>query len=201
MSQLLPDEIIAIPKKGIINLHPSLLPKYRGPNPYFWTFYDDNEVSGSTVHFVDRGEDTGDIILQEKVKIKRGITSVQLRETLVNEIGVELILKSISIISAGKTNRLTQSKYSPTKRARNITTEEYWELIDWDSWNIERVWNFVTGTSNFIAQHVTSCIDKSVTNVTVVGYTNSNNKSQVGSIVDSKIVCRDGFISLKYERK
>lgn len=201
MSQLLPDEIIVIPKEGVINLHPSLLPKYRGPNPYFWTFYDDNSITGSTVHFINKGEDTGDILLQKQINIKRGITSLQLREKLINEIGVELILKSLDYINEGKITRVSQPKNSPTIRARNISQEEYWELIDWNSWSIERVWSFVTGTNNFITRHVKIHIDKNVNNVRVVGYTNDNNKDNIGTITNSKIVCRDGFIVLKYERK
>lgn len=73
MSELLKKNIIDIPKKGCINLHPTLLPKYRGPYPYFWIFYDMDLNQGSTVHYIDEGEDTGDIIYQESCRIPFGV--------------------------------------------------------------------------------------------------------------------------------
>ena len=65
MSQLLKENIFSIPKYGTINLHAGLLPNYRGPFPYFWMYYNTDKKGGVTVHYIDEGEDTGDIIYQE----------------------------------------------------------------------------------------------------------------------------------------
>ena len=75
MSQLLKEKIFSIPKYGTINLHPSILPEYRGPNPDFWQYYNMEMNPGVTVHYIDEGEDTGDIIFQERVSISLGIKS------------------------------------------------------------------------------------------------------------------------------
>lgn len=66
MSQLLKENIYSIPRFGTINLHPSYLPEYRGPNPIFWMYYNMEKQGGVTVHYIDQGEDTGNIILQKR---------------------------------------------------------------------------------------------------------------------------------------
>ena len=58
-----------IPKIATINAHPSLLPKYRGPNPYFWVIRNQEQISGVTFHLMDENYDTGAILAQEEVKI------------------------------------------------------------------------------------------------------------------------------------
>ena len=62
-------EIYDIPKIATINAHPSLLPKYRGPNPYYWVIKNQEQTSGVSFHLVDDGFDTGAILAQEEVKI------------------------------------------------------------------------------------------------------------------------------------
>ncbi|WP_278682790.1 methionyl-tRNA formyltransferase [Paraclostridium bifermentans] len=67
--QILKKDIINLPTIGCINTHASLLPKYRGRAPLNWAMINGEQYSGVTVHFIDEGIDTGDIILQEKIKI------------------------------------------------------------------------------------------------------------------------------------
>lgn len=76
-------EIYDIPKIATINAHPSLLPKYRGPNPYFWTIRNQEPVSGVTFHLLDSGYDTGAILAQEEVKIYPSDTGKTLKERTV----------------------------------------------------------------------------------------------------------------------
>lgn len=76
-------EIYDIPKIATINAHPSLLPQYRGPNPYFWTIRNGEQVSGVTFHLMDKGFDTGAIIAQEEVKIYPSDTGKSLKERTV----------------------------------------------------------------------------------------------------------------------
>ncbi|MCQ2738604.1 MAG: hypothetical protein MJ237_00085 [bacterium] len=72
-----------IPKIATINAHPSLLPKYRGPNPYFWTINNMEKESGVTLHIVDEGYDTGAILAQEIVKINDDDTGESLKKRTV----------------------------------------------------------------------------------------------------------------------
>lgn len=73
-------ETFIIPTIGTVNAHPSLLPKYRGPNPYMQTILNGEEYSGITLHLVDSNYDTGAILSQEKIKINKNDTSKELRE-------------------------------------------------------------------------------------------------------------------------
>lgn len=146
MSQLLKEDIIKIPPLGVINLHPSFLPSYRGPNPDFWQYYDMELNPGVTVHFVNEGEDTGDIIYQERVYVPLGTKSPARLDKLIGESGVSLMLRAIDTIAQGKVVVVAQPKQSTTVRARNLKLEEHTEIIDWKNWPIERVWHVLRGT-------------------------------------------------------
>lgn len=148
MSQLLKESIFSIPKYGTINLHPALLPKYRGPNPDFWQYYNTDLTRGVTVHYIDKGEDTGDILLQKSFVSPLGMTSVEVRDKLISKIGVNLLLSAIQNIET--LPRIKQPSSSPTPRARNIKSEEHSMIIDWNAWNVERVWHFLRGTQDWL---------------------------------------------------
>ena len=76
-------EIYELPKIATINAHPSLLPKYRGPNPYFWVIKNQEQVSGVTFHLVSEKYDDGAILAQEEVKIFPSDTGKSLKERTV----------------------------------------------------------------------------------------------------------------------
>lgn len=80
--RLIPANIIKIPKKAIINLHPSLLPRHRGGTPSRWVIRNGESESGVTAHFVNERFDEGDIILQEKVSVRLGETWGELEERI-----------------------------------------------------------------------------------------------------------------------
>lgn len=146
MSQLLKGDILKIPDLGVINLHPSFLPSYRGANPDFWQYCDMEMNPGATVHYVDAGEDTGDIIFQDRIRIPLGTKSPSRLNKLIGELGVSLVLKAVDAIAQGKAPKIPQPAQSPTARARNLKPEEHTQIIDWDRWPIEHVWHVLRGT-------------------------------------------------------
>jgi methionyl-tRNA formyltransferase len=146
MSQLLKTNIFTIPKYGAINLHPSFLPEYRGPNPDFWMYYHVDLNPGVTVHYIDTGEDTGDIIYQERYTIPLGIKSPDMLDIGINKIGINLLFKVLDRIALGTVQKIKQPQNSPTPRARNIKPEEHKTIIDWNNWPIERIWHILRGT-------------------------------------------------------
>ena len=149
MSQLLSRNIWSIPKYGTINLHPSSLPKYRGPNPLFWTYYFFEKKGGITIHFINEGEDTGDIIAQKEFDIPPGEEISNINENFIFKLGVPLLLSSIEAIENGEVFAVSQdTKSSPTMRAKNLTDEEYLQIIDWKSFDVERVWHILRGFIN-----------------------------------------------------
>lgn len=144
MSQLLSEAIFCIPKFGTINLHPSLLPKYRGANPDFWQYYDMDFKKGCTVHYIDKGEDTGDILLKGAFEMDLGMPSPAVNDILISDIGVHLLFSAIENIES--LPRIPQPAVSPTPRARNLKAAEHATIIDWNNWAIERVWHVLRGT-------------------------------------------------------
>ena len=146
MSQLLKEKIFSIPRYGAINLHPSMLPSYRGPNPDFWQYVDMELNPGATVHYIDEGEDTGDIIFQERVPISVGTKSPERLDKLIGQLGVTLLLRSLDAIAIGRAPRIKQAKESPTPRARSLKPEEHSAIIKWKDWSGKRVWHVLRGT-------------------------------------------------------
>ncbi|MBU3189200.1 methionyl-tRNA formyltransferase [Clostridium bowmanii] len=92
--QILPKEVLDIPKYGCINLHASLLPKYRGAAPINWCIINGETKSGNTTMLMDVGIDTGDMFLTEEVELTSTITAGELHDILSNS-GGELLVKTI----------------------------------------------------------------------------------------------------------
>jgi methionyl-tRNA formyltransferase len=148
MSHLLTENIFSIPKLGTVNLHYSYLPEYRGPTPVFWEYYDYVLNPGVTVHYLDKGEDTGDIIYQTRIHIKSGEKFEEVSHNL-SFTGAKLISKLMKDLEGGNISRIKQPISSPTLRARKIKPEEYSGLIKWDEWDVERVFHFLSGTLKY----------------------------------------------------
>lgn len=146
-SQLLKPNIIEIFPKGIINLHPSILPKYRGPNPWFWTYFEMEKTGGVTVHYIDAGEDTGDILLQAEFPIPLGMPFRKMHDTAIR-LGTRLTIQALDDIAMGIQQTTIQRHLKTFPRARNIKRNEY--LIDWENWPIERVWHVLRGSQQWL---------------------------------------------------
>ncbi|MBW2589180.1 MAG: methionyl-tRNA formyltransferase, partial [Deltaproteobacteria bacterium] len=91
---ILPKDILAIPETGAINLHASLLPKYRGPAPIQWAIINGENETGVTTMLMDEGLDTGDLLLSSKEKIAADDTSATLHDRLAI-LGAELLIKTL----------------------------------------------------------------------------------------------------------
>lgn len=91
-SQIIPKEILKIPIFGCFNIHPSLLPKYRGPSPIQSTILNDDEETGVSIILMDGKIDHGPIVAQEKIKIKEKIGYIELEKKLA-ELGADLLIK------------------------------------------------------------------------------------------------------------
>lgn len=101
--QILKKDIINLPNIGCINTHASLLPKYRGRAPLNWAMINGEKYSGVTVHFIDEGIDTGDIILQEKIKIDEDDYICDLLNKVKN-IYPKIVLDSIKFLECNNLN-------------------------------------------------------------------------------------------------
>ena len=102
--KILPNDILEIPKYGAINVHGSLLPKYRGAAPIQMAVINGDEETGVTTMFMDAGMDTGDMILSEKVKIGDDETTGELWDRL-SKIGARLLVKTLEKIEKEANNK------------------------------------------------------------------------------------------------
>lgn len=119
--RILPKEVLQIPQKGSINLHASLLPKYRGAAPIHWALINGEKETGVTTFFLDEKVDTGNIILQEKIKIEDDDNLGSLYEKL-KILGSDVLLKTIEKIENGF-YELTKQDNSLATPAPKITKE------------------------------------------------------------------------------
>lgn len=100
-------DYISIPPMGFINIHPSLLPKYRGSIPTFWALLNNEREIGVTMHYIDSGIDSGDIIAQVKCRIPQDITGFELNSMMAKK-GVELFRKQLHIVLGSKNKKVKQ---------------------------------------------------------------------------------------------
>lgn len=105
--KILPKEILEIPKYGCINVHGSLLPKYRGAAPIQWAVLNGDKETGITTMYMDVGMDTGDMILKEKTTIGDDETTGELWDRLAKT-GGKLLVKTLKEIENGTVNRIKQ---------------------------------------------------------------------------------------------
>lgn len=138
--KILPEEILNIPKLGCINVHGSLLPKYRGAAPIQWAILNGDKETGVTTMYMDKGMDTGDMILKEKVTIGEDETTGELWDRL-SKIGGELLVKTLEQIEARTAPREKQGEDYTMAPMLNKEMAK----IDWENKSAIEVKNLVRG--------------------------------------------------------
>lgn len=126
--QILPKEILEMPKHGCVNVHASLLPKYRGASPIQWAVIQGEEVTGVTTMRMDEGLDTGDIILQQEVRLREDETGGSLFERL-SQVGAELCIKTLDAIGQGTAVYTPQNQEEAT---HTTVIKKQLGKIDWN---------------------------------------------------------------------
>lgn len=135
--RLLPPAWLAHPRMGCLNLHPSLLPAYRGPEPLFWQFQAGERRTGITLHFMDAGADTGDIVAQAPVPVADGIRGAE-AERLMAEAGAQLLLEALSKPALPRQPQpASGASYAPRPTAADLVITADWEA--------RRAFNFIRG--------------------------------------------------------
>ncbi len=141
--QLLPGEIINQPQRPCLNIHPSLLPKYRGAAPINWAIINGEEKSGVTIMYMAEELDAGDIILQEETPIGTEETFDQLHDRLALR-GAELLIRAIEMIMDGTAPRIPQDGTAATYAPR-LRKED--GLINWNE-DCRRIAHLILGLSS-----------------------------------------------------
>lgn len=138
--KILPKEILEIPKYGCINVHASLLPKYRGAAPIQWAVLNGDKITGVTTMYMDEGMDTGDIILEEKTTIGEDETTGELWNRLA-KIGGRLLIETVEKIQNGRVTRTKQ----PDDFTMAPMLEKQMAKIDWNNKNAKQIKDLVRG--------------------------------------------------------
>lgn len=204
--RMLPEIIWQMPAFGTFNLHASLLPQYRGAAPINWAVINGENETGVTTFFLQHEIDTGNIIFQEKIKIKADDNAGNVHDKLMH-VGSSLVLKTVKAIEEDAVIQQTQSSIESgiLRHAPKIYKETC--LIDWNK-SVTEIHNLIRGLSPFPTAF--TYIDGKVLKIFEARQFNneitetidveSKNDLQISIITNNKtylaIKCSDGFLEL-----
>lgn len=188
--KILPKEILELPRYGCINVHGSLLPKYRGAGPIQWSVINGESVTGVTTMYMGEGLDTGDMILKKETPIGENETYGELHDRL-KEIGAQALVETIELIEQGKAPREVQddslSSYAPM-------LDKQIARLDFTK-NAQTLHNLIRGLSPWPVAHTT--VDGKLLKVHRAVL--ASGKGQPGEVIDSKkfiVACKEGALEL-----
>jgi methionyl-tRNA formyltransferase len=193
---LLEREVLEIPRHGVVNLHPSYLPRHRGPNPLFWTYYHDDRTGGVSAHMASAHADAGPILLQERIDIPRGWSSSHLYLAAAT-VGAELLLSAVESIERGTARPVPQAERLSTQapRLQNGTP-----MMDFASWDVERAWHFLAGLNPWYKEPLTTPEGRPVRYGRVMGFDRRASNGRTGHARAAAngwaLTCRGGEVLL-----
>lgn len=188
--KILPKEILELPRYGCINVHGSLLPKYRGAGPIQWSVINGESVTGVTTMYMGEGLDTGDMILKKETPIGENETYGELHDRL-KEIGAQALVETIELIEQGKAPREVQddslSSYAPM-------LDKQIARLDFTK-DAQTLHNLIRGLSPWPVAHTT--VDGKLLKVHRAVL--ASGKGQPGEVINSKkfiVACKEGALEL-----
>ncbi len=194
--QILSQEILDIPRLGVINIHASLLPKYRGASPIHYAILNGEKITGITIMKTDIGIDTGDILLQREIDIKDNETCGELFERL-SVLGADCILDALESIENGSAVFIKQDQERATL-TKMIRKEQ--ATIDWNN-SAESIYNQIRAFNP--APTAFTMLGDAPFKVYSAQIVEGN--GQAGEVLESKnrlvIACGTGALSLEKVQK
>ena len=142
--RLLPRVILDLPRHVALNVHPSMLPEYRGPSPLFWIFHDGLERAGVSVHIMEGRADSGAVVGQSRIDLPDGI-SYDEAERVSAEVGGRLLVESLRAQRSGSLRTMPQ----PTTGVSYARRPEAADFVMTPSWAARRAFNFARGMSSW----------------------------------------------------
>jgi|SRR5581483_9766089 len=191
-SLYIPRSILDIPRLGCLNVHPSLLPANRGPDPLFWTFHEGQHETGVTIHMMDEGLDTGPIVAQERVTVPDGITYAQL-EAECAALGGKLLARSLWQLYHGTAMLIpqdeTKSSYLPMPTDKDYT-------VNAAEWEARRAYNFIRGIGSTGAPITILTEGQSLQVTSAISYSHDDtNENMDDEII--RVRCMDGRVFVR----
>lgn len=197
--KILPQRVLDIPKYGCLNVHASLLPKYRGAAPIQYSIINGDDKTGVTIMKMDAGMDTGDIITQADIDIEPNINTENLTKALSN-IGTDLLIKTIPDWVAGNLKTIPQddSKVTLSPPIRNDQGEFDWNMKALDIHNLVRALENWPGAStimdgNKLKIYETRVVDFDCSTIDFEPVPGQIVKAKKGDLI---VKCEEGFIAI-----
>ncbi|MBU6339678.1 MAG: methionyl-tRNA formyltransferase [Rickettsiales bacterium] len=186
---ILPEAILQGTKFGCINIHPSLLPRWRGAAPIQRTIMAGDKESGITIIKMDKGVDSGDMIYQEKITLDEKINYKNLAEKF-SQMGADILVKTLKNIAIGNFS-LTKQDDNLANYAKKIEKEEC--LIDWNN-TAEEIDQKIRGLNGSLEAHFMHNDEKIKIFATEISHNFST--ENIGKIIDKDlwIGCKNGMI-------
>ena len=195
----LPQSILSLARKGSFNVHPSLLPKFRGPNPLFWQLREGVKEYGITLHHMTNDFDAGDIISQQKVNIDDGLYIDYITDMLASQ-AANLIIDTLGDIESESLVELTQNK----KHSSYQSNPEKDDYIVYTSWTVKRLYNFINAYKGLDVYFLCDIYGEKYKLTDAFSYQeehhkNMNNKSVVIDEENIMFSCKDGYVQCGFK--
>jgi methionyl-tRNA formyltransferase len=193
---LLGSEVLETAGRAALNVHSSLLPRHRGPNPLLWIYYHSDRRTGVTVHGMNQQADAGAIFAQQAFDLPRGfpVDRLYARKALV---GGELLLRVL--------NQLESEQAKPTPQEERLSTyaprvAHGKRLVNFSEWNAERVWHFLSGLCPRRREPLRDRNSREVRYKSVLGYSVDDCSKAAGQVESTSfgwnLYCRGGSVQL-----
>lgn len=137
---VLHEELLRIARLGVLNVHPSLLPRHRGADPLFWTYYHDDRQAGVSVHLATPQVDAGPVVIQEALPLPRGYPVRRLYLDAARH-AAALCVEAVTRVTSGAPLQ-PQDERAATRAPRVVPGTP---MVDFAGWDVERVWHFLSG--------------------------------------------------------
>jgi methionyl-tRNA formyltransferase len=182
-----------------LNVHPSLLPQNRGPEPLFWTFREGRDVTGVTIHLMDERMDSGDILAQEAISVPDGVTYHQL-EGMCAARGGELLARVVWERYEERGTAIAQDEAKSNYHAFPAVSDF---VVNVQEWSARHVYNFIKGVGRWDGPVELRAENLSlfVYDATSYSLDAENNQRGEGEVEreDIRVRCRDGWVWVKGE--
>ena len=193
--QLLPKEILQLPRYGCVNLHASLLPKYRGAAPINWSIINGEKEAGNTTMLMAEGLDTGDMLLKDSIELDDKITAGELHDILSSR-GAKLLIDTLEGLEANKIVPMPQND-SLSTYASMLSKEM--AVIDWNK-SAEEIHNFIRGLNPWPVAY--SYYENQMLKIYESEVTSQKSSEKPGTIIEVsksgiKVSCGMGVILIK----
>ena len=191
--KILPPEVLEIPRFGCVNVHGSLLPKYRGAAPIQWTVLNGDEYGGVTTMLMAEGMDTGDMLLKKTVKVEENETSAELYDRL-SFVGAELLIETLEKLKSGELTPIPQNNEEATLApmlSKDMSPTDF-------SMSAKDVYSHINGLSDWpCATAVLGGKKIKIYRAAIVSETGK--RGDAGEIIDPKdltVACGEGSVKL-----